>query len=642
MSIKDVNLQPKVDVLRKFKPFNLLDDALLFKVAASLGEEIYPAGAYIGRQGETSKHVLFLVVDGKVEITVSDKSGHEFVTGYRRPYEFMGEAVFLSGEEYPASARAVTDTRCFLLPQEVFEEIIIENPDFAAFFTRLLTERIKILYQKFFNEDEYLPDQDQGFRKRVSDIMASKVVTCLPGDNVRRIAEIMVSKGVSSVVVVEQDTPLGIITEKDLVAKVVLEADLQSGARLTAGEIMSRAIITVKPQDFTYRAFLLMVKHRIKHVVVVDGEGRLVGIVSMRDVIKSRRTGSLAVVNRIESSSTIEELCGLSPEVDQVLQALLVERATVAEITSLITEFYDRITRKIIHISEQAMIEEGYGPPPVGYCWITMGSSGRKEQYSRTDQDNGIIYEDVPKEKDEIVKNYFLTLGEKVVAGLEQYGFRRCKGGVMANNELWCRSFRSWRQTINEWINDLQPQNVRLMTIFLDFRYLYGKKSLYDLLRNFVIRNFRNSFVVLNFLVQDNLGKKVPISLFRHVQTERTKEHRHELNLKSSACVHVVDCTRVFALREGLLVTNTFERLEEIGKRGILKEKDIEYITLAYETLMMLRIREAMAKMRKGLQPDNYINPRLLTNREYSLLREALIMVSRLQGITESHFKIIR
>ena len=91
-----------------------------------------------------------------------------------------------------------------------------------------------------------------------------------------------------------------------------------------------------------------------------------------------------------------------------------------------------------------------------------------------------------------------------------------------------------------------------------------------------------------------------------------------------------------------MLVTNTFERLEEIGKRGILKEKDIEYIASAYETLMMLRIRDAMAKMRKGLQPDNYINPRLLTNREYSLLREALIMVSRLQGITENHFKIIR
>lgn len=639
---EEVNLHPKVEILKKFPPFNLLSNNLLFRVAASLREEFYPAGSYVGRQGETSRHVLFLVLEGKVEITVSDKNGHEIVTGYRGPYEFMGETVFFSGEEYPASARAVTDTRCFLLPQDIFEEIIIENPDFAAFFTRLLTERLRILYQKFFNEDDLLPDQDQGFRKHICDIMVSKVVTCLPEDNVRQIAEIMARKNVSSVVVAEKDMPLGIITERDLVAKILLEGNLQENAGRTAREIMSKGLITIKPQDFSYRAFLLMVKHRIKHVVVVNEQGRLVGIVSMRDVIKSRKTGSLAIVNSIESSSTIEELCRLSPEVDQVLQALLVERATVVEITSLITEFYDRITRKTIQISEKAMIEEGYGPPPVGYCWITMGSSGRKEQYARTDQDNGIIYEDVPLDEEENVKKYFLLLGEKVVSGLEQYGFKRCKGKVMANNEEWCRSFRSWRQAINEWISNLLPQNVRLMTIFLDFRYIYGKKSLYDLLRNFVVRNFRNSFVVLNFLVQDNLGKRVPLNIFRQIQTERAGEHRHELNLKTSACVHVVDCTRVFALKEGLLVTNTFERLQEIGKRGILKEKDIEYITSAYETLMMLRIREAMAKMRKGIEPDNYINPRELTNREYSLLREALIMVSRFQGITENHFRIMR
>jgi CBS domain-containing protein len=639
MVIKDVNLQNKVEILKKFNPFNLLGENLLYKVAASLGEEFYPAGTYVGRQGETSRHVLFLVVEGKAEITVSDKNGHEFVTGYRGPYEFMGETVFFSGEEYPASARAVTDTRCFVLPQEIFEEIIIENPDFAAFFTRLLTERLRILYQKFFNEDDL--SQDQGFGKRISDIMVSNVVTCLPGDDVRQIASIMSGKNVSSVIVADKDKPLGIITEGDLVSKILLEADLQKSAGRTARELMSTGLITVKPQDFSYQAFLLMVKYRIKHVIVVDGEGSLVGIVAMRDVIKSRKTGSLAVVNSIESSSTIEELCKLSSEVDQVLQALLVERATVIEITSLITEFYDRITRKVIQISERAMIEEGYGPPPVSYCWITMGSSGRKEQYARTDQDNGIIYEDVTEDKEEKVKNYFLMLGEKVVAGLEQYGFRRCKGMVMANNEEWCRSFRSWRDTIKDWINSLLPQNVRLMTIFLDFRYLYGKKSLYDLLRNFVVRNFRNSFVVLNFLVQDNLGKKVPINIFRQVQTERSGEHRNELNLKTSACVHVVDCARVFALREGLLVTNTFERLEEIGKRNILKEKDIEYITSAYETLMMLRIRDAMAKMRKSIEPDNYINPRELTNREYSLLREALVMVSRLQGITDNHFRIM-
>lgn len=640
MSIGTVGLSKRIEILKQVPPFNLLNDEQLNKVAESLIEETYPAGTYVGRQGETSRMVLFIVVEGKVEITVTDKQGNETIIGYRDPLEFLGETVFLSGNELPASGRALENTKCFLLPQESFDEIVIENPEFASYFTRLLTERLRILYQRFYDEEE--ASGESGFSKRVSDIMVTDVVTCLPQEEAHKIATLMDDYNVSSVVVVdEENTPLGIITEGDLVSKVLRDSVLSEGAQKKARELMSKDLISVKPYDFTYQAFLHMVKNRITHVVVRDEEDKLMGIVAMRDLIKSRKTGSLAVVNRIESCDSVEELTQVRDEVDQVLQALLVERATVMEITSLITEFYDRITRKIIQISERDMVEEGYGPPPVGYCWLSMGSSGRKEQFARTDQDNGIIYEEVSPEREEEVKNYFLTLGEKVVSGLERYGFARCKGDVMANNEMWCQSFRGWRNTINIWLSSLDMQTVRNMTIFLDFRFVYGRINLAELLRNFVLRNFRTASVALNFLVDDNLSKKIPLNIFRQIQTERSGEYKDHLNLKTTACVHIVDCARVFALREGIRSTNTIERLKEVSKKGILKEKDVEYIVAAYETLMMLRIRDAMAKMRRGQDPDNYINPKELSNREYSLLKEALVMVSRLQSITANHFRIV-
>lgn len=638
MALKNFDFLARVKILQGIEPFNYLAKKQLSKIASFLEEEHYPAGTYIGKQGENSRHVLFLVVEGKVEISVVDRSGHRIVTGYRGPLEFMGEAAFLSGENYPASAQAQEDTHCFVLSQEKFADVVAENPDFAAFFTRLLSERLRTLYQRFYNEEDLAGDG--GFSKRIADIMVTRVVTCSPADNVRRVAALMSVQNVSSIVVAEAEKPLGIITEGDLVSRILQAEDLQKSAARTAGEIMSRDLITVQPQEFSYQAFLLMVKHRTKHVVVVVENGKLAGIVTMRDVIKSRKTGSLAIVQSIESSRSLEELCQLRAEVDQVLQALLVERATSREITALVTEFYDRITRKVIALAEQALAEEGYGMPPVGYCWITMGSSGRKEQYARTDQDNGIIFEDVHPAQEEKVKAYFLLLGERVVSGLEKYGFRRCSGKVMANNENWCRSFQGWRAAIREWLADLQPQDVRLMTIFLDFRYLYGQVSLYNLLRNYVARNFRSSAAALNFLAQDNLGKRVPLNIFRQIQTERSGKYRHKLNLKTAGCVHIVDCTRIFALQEGLLVTNTFEKLEEIGKRGILKDKDVDYITSAYETLMILRIREAMTKMRMGAEPDNFINPRELSSRDYALLREALVMVSHLQGLTGGIFQI--
>ncbi len=638
MSLAAIDLEKRIEILEQIPPFDTLNEEQLHKVASSLLEETYQEGTYIGRQGETSRHVLFLVVKGRVEIKVKDKYDNETIIGYREPLEFMGEAAFFSGEEYPASARTLEETQCLLLPNEIFEEVLVENPDFAAFFGRMLAERLRILYQKISEEENN--SGEEGFNKRIGDVMVTNVVTCSPDDNVQRIASLMHDNNVSSVIVNEGKTPLGIVTEGDLVSKVLRKPDLQNKAHSTAKQVMSRGLIKVNPDDFTYQAFLLMVKNRITHVIAVDDDGNLAGIMAMQDVIKSRKTGALAIVNRIEASGSVDEIVEVRSEVDQVLRALLVERATAMEATSVITELYDRITRKIIQISEQSMVVEGYGPPPASYCWITMGSSGRKEQYARTDQDNGIIYENVPEEREAEVKKYFLTLGEKVVAGLEQYGFERCKGNVMANNEDWTHSFDGWRNTIKEWITFLEPQNVRYMTIFLDFRFVYGKKSLYDLLLNFVVRNFRNSLTVLNFLVEDNLGKRVPLSIFRQIQTERSGPYKGMLNLKTSACVHMVDCVRVFALREGVLATNTVERLKEVGKRKLLKEKDVEYFISAYETLMMLRVRDAMEKMSNGVSPDNYINPKELSNREYTLLREALIMVSRLQTITNNNFRI--
>lgn len=638
MALKNYDLPARVKILQEIEPFNLLAGSQLYRIASLLKEEYYPAGTLIAKQGEDSRHVLFLVVEGKVEISVVDKRGHRIVTGQRGALDFMGEAAFLSGDNYPASAQAQEDTYCFVLSQEKFASVVAESPDFAAYFTRLLSERLRVLYQRFYDEED--PADDGGLSKRIADIMVTQVLVCSPGDSIRRVAGLMSAHDVSSIVVVEAGKPLGIITEGDLVSRILGTGDLQRNATRTAGEIMSKDLITVQPQEYSYRAYLLMVKHRTKHVIVILEDGGLAGIVAMRDVIKSRKTGSLAIVQSIESSRSLKELCQLRAEVDQVLQALLAERATAREITALVTEFYDRITRKIIDLAEQSLVAEGYGRPPVGYCWITMGSSGRKEQYARTDQDNGIIYEDVPPAREEEVRSYFLRLGEKVVSGLERYGFKRCPGKVMANNEDWCRSFQGWRVAIRRWLADLRPQDVRLMTIFLDFRFLYGQENLYNLLRTYVARNFRSSAAALNFLAQDTLSKRVPLNIFRQIQTERSGKHRHKLNLKTAGCVHIVDSIRIFALQEGLLVTNTFERLDEIGPRRVMKERDVDYIASAYETLMILRIREAMSKMRTGDEPDNYIDPRELSGRNYALLREALVMVGHLQGLTGAIFQI--
>lgn len=626
-------------ILKKVTPFHHLDAKTIDSVIKSSQVRTYPKDTYIFRQGDPSLQELFIIVSGSAEITVLSEQDKEVIVGRRNVLEFFGETVFLSDEPYTASIRAIEDTTCIVIPDETFETILSRHPEFVSSFSRFLANRMRSLYQTLTAESEPgAASIDQPMRKRVSDLMSSPPATCQPSEDITVLAKRMTEIGVSSLVVIDYNNhPLGIVTEKDLVGKVLARGDFMR--RLTASDIMTTNLLTISPDAFYYEALLVMVKNKVKHLVILS-EKKLVGIVTIRDLITSRSTGALSIVKGIEEQSTISGLAKASLEIDKVLQALVAEKASSQEILQIITEFFDRLTRKIIHVCEQEMIAEGYGAPPVAYSWITMGSSGRQEQFVKTDQDNGIIYENVPREKEEEVARYFHILAEKVVEGLFQCGFAKCKGNVMASNPFWCRSFNGWRDVIAHWISQLDSENVRMMTIFLDFRHVYGKKSLCDLLKNFVIRSFQKSATVLLFLARDDLNHRVPLNFFKQIMTEKSKEYKNMVNLKGAACVHMVDCLRNFSLREGVLENNTFKRIEELSKRRVFSPDDTEFFATAYETLMMLRIRQSLLQLSRGEQPDNYINPNNLSKRDKAALREAFLAVDRLQNLTGHAFYV--
>ncbi|MDW7649878.1 MAG: DUF294 nucleotidyltransferase-like domain-containing protein [Bacillota bacterium] len=624
-------------ILRKVTPFHLLDQRILDTVIKSADVRTFPQGTYIFRQGDPSLQSLFVIVSGSAEVTVLNEQDREVVVGLREELTFFGETVFLTEEPYPASVRAAQEMTCIVIPNEVFETTLAQYPEFTGNFSRILADRMRTMYFALMSDSEPLQTSiEQPMRKRVADLMSSPPAICRPDDDITTVAKLMTTSGVSSLIVIDEiNRPLGIITEKDLVGKVLARGDFMK--RLRASDIMTARLLTVAPEAFYYEALLVMVRNKVKHLVVTDNK-KLLGIVTIRDLIISRSTGALSIVNSIEDQDTIEGLAKASREIDKVLQALVAEKATSREILQIITEFFDRLTRKVIHVCERDMIAEGYGPPPVAYSWINMGSGGRQEQFVKTDQDNGIIYENVPEGKEEETAHYFHLLAEKVVEGLFQCGFAKCKGNVMASNPYWCRSFNGWRDVITEWIGKLDSENVRMMTIFLDFRHIYGKKTLCDLLKNFVIRSFQKSSTVLLFLAKDDLNHRVPLNFFKQIITEKSKEHRNLVNLKGAACVHMVDCLRIFALREGIVDTNTFTRLEKLAKRNVFSRDDTEFFTAAYETLMMFRIRQSLQQLSRGEQPDNYINPNALSKKDKAALREAFLAVDRLQNLTGHAF----
>ncbi|MGC8538086.1 MAG: cyclic nucleotide-binding/CBS domain-containing protein [Candidatus Micrarchaeia archaeon] len=119
----------------------------------------------------------------------------------------------------------------------------------------------------------------------VNEIMSTPVIAARPGDDISSIASKMKRNKVGSVIIMEGGKHMGIITERDIVRRVIAKG--KTTKHMQAKEIMSKPLITISRGETLENAANFMVKKRIKKLGVVDEKGKLVGIVSESDIIKN-------------------------------------------------------------------------------------------------------------------------------------------------------------------------------------------------------------------------------------------------------------------------------------------------------------------------------------------------------------------
>ncbi len=128
----------------------------------------------------------------------------------------------------------------------------------------------------------------------VKDIMNKKVLTIEPDKKLRDAARIMNENDVGSLIVVKGGEVVGIITERDVVRAT---AEGLNPDETKVSDLMTTEVFTVLPETSVLKAIEMMRAHGIRHLPVVDGEGRLVGIVSLRDLAHAAALQLL--INRI-------------------------------------------------------------------------------------------------------------------------------------------------------------------------------------------------------------------------------------------------------------------------------------------------------------------------------------------------------
>jgi CBS domain-containing protein len=127
-------------------------------------------------------------------------------------------------------------------------------------------------------------------------VKGNQIYSVAPTDSVLHAIEIMATRHVGALLVMNQGTLAGIISERDYARKVILKN--RSSHDTSVSEIMTSPAVTVTSTDTVHRCMQIMTEGRFRHLPVVES-GRVVGMLSIGDLVK-------AVIE--EQSAQIEQL----------------------------------------------------------------------------------------------------------------------------------------------------------------------------------------------------------------------------------------------------------------------------------------------------------------------------------------------
>ncbi len=202
-----------------------------------------------------------------------------------------------------------------------------------------------------------------------------KPITVTPDATLRDAVQAMSEHRIGSIIVVEPESgrPIGIFTLRDLLHKVAAKTcDLD----MMIMSVMSGSnLLMLNWRSTVYQAALVMARHGVHHVIVVDAAGKLVGIVSQEDIYELQSGGAKAISGAIRSARDVDSLMSAAQDIRRLAESTLAEGGAAEALTELISSLNDHLTVRLIELTQV-----DFELPKVPWAWLAFGSEGRFEQ----------------------------------------------------------------------------------------------------------------------------------------------------------------------------------------------------------------------------------------------------------------------
>jgi PAS domain S-box-containing protein len=455
------------------------------------------------------------------------------------------------------------------------------------------------------------------------------VLSCNMNDSIEEAAKILTRKKYSALLVKAFENEYsGIVTDSDLRERAIANS---INTYSPVYKVMTSPIIIIKDNALVYEAYITMFDKSTRHLAVENNEGKIIGMISSEDLLQLQRYSSTFLLKKIDNCAN-EDIPAIKSRLPLIIKSMLESGAKTKALTKTITSVSDSIVKKYI-----SKAIEDLGEPPLQFAFIALGSQGREEQTLFTDQDSAIILadENTPPSKDTLI--YFKNLADIVIYGMRDAGYKLCNGESMANNPKWCQPLSVWKNYFKNWILNSNPQDLLELSIFFDFRCIYGEKNFSEELRNYLFDFSEGKSGFFQHLTRNCLEHKVPLNMLGNLILESKGEHPETFNIKN-ALMPLTDFARIYAIKNKIGVTNTLERLSELQSALVVNKNSYEELVQSYNFLMQLRLKHQVTADEKNQTPNNFISPDELTQIELKTLKNIFSQINAIQKRLSAEF----
>jgi len=619
----EVELLEIKDFISQYAPFDQLPEDALLEVVQSVEISYYRADTDI-INFKDNIHELYMIRSGVVE--VFRRNGNL----YNRldQGELFGQMGLLTNNKVRFPAKAVKDTLLYCISDSVFYDLCERFDSFADFVEAEDSTRLKQAVES--NSDD------------ANDLTTSKVKTLLIREplilasetSIQVVAQMMAEENTSAALITIQhadsnkvEDQFGLITEHDLCAKVVA-----TGLAVTdpVSKVMSTDLISLDHNAYVFEAMLLMLRYNVHHLPIMK-QKKPIGLIDVSDIIRYESQNSLLFVSSIFQQQTPEDLAALSGQLKDCFLRMVNEDANSHMVGRAMSEIGRSFKQRLL-----ALAEEKFGPPPIPYCFLALGSMARDEQLLVTDQDNALILDnsyDVERHG-----HYFEQLAHFVCDGLAACGYTYCTGDIMATNPEYRKTRLEWEACFADWIDNPDPKALLNCNIFFDLTGVHGKVKWAEKLNSFIVNKAQSNKRFLSCLARNALNRKPPLGFFKDFVMENDGRHNNSINLKRRGTAPLADLVRVHALAVGSQAQNSFQRLDDIIEAGILPKSKGADLQHAMELISLVRLRHQALDIESNTEPDNNIEPENMSDFERRNLKDAFLVLSNAQNFLKYRY----